>query len=139
MPDVSAVTRVAAPAQRVYDRLTDFPRLAPLLDGVDAVEQPRPGRLVLHRRDAARAVRAEVVENVIGARLVWAPAGGEPGESAAFTIDDMGEACRVTLALSGVPAEDRADARGRAERTLARLRDALEESPDGADGATQTG
>lgn len=110
----------------MYARLTDFDRLHEVIDGIDRVELAGPGRLRI-ASSGGRAHRATVVENVVDRRLAWAPEGGEPGVALAFTIDAVAaDACRVTLALTGLADDEAAAAQVRAERTLAALRRDLE-------------
>lgn len=131
MPLASAVVSIAAPARRVYAVLTDFGRVHEVIDGLDRVALVAPGRLRVHPT-AGRAHHAVVVENVVDRRLAWTPEGGEPGMAPAFTIDPVGDdACRVTLAVTGMPDQDAAAVQGHAERTLAAVKDAAERPPEG--------
>gem|GEM_PF-6410634 len=124
-----------AAAHAVYDRLTRFEELPELLEDVQEVRRAGAGRLQWTARRGGRVVRWEtdVVEAVIGQRLVWVPAPGTPGESVAVTIEELGDAsCRVTLSVTGLPGEDREEARGRLERDLERLRDLFSRIPGDA-------
>ena len=125
MADVRASADVPAAAHAVYDRLTRFEDLPALLEGVEEVRRAGGGRLQWTARRGGRTVRWEtdVIEAIVGERLVWVPAAGTPGESVALTIEDRGAAaCRVTLSVTGLPGEDREEAAARARRDLENLR-----------------
>ena len=94
---------------------------------MEEVRRAGAGRLrwTVRRGGEVRRWETDVVENVVGERIVWVPTAGDEGESLAVTIEDRDDRCLVTMSVSGVADTELQDAQARVLRDLEALRDAL--------------
>ncbi len=137
MPDVTATTEVARPARVVYDHFSDMGRLAESLASALSVRRTGGARFrwTLSGDGGTREWAVEVVENIIGERVVLAPVDGAPGPVLAVTVDDLGPRSRLTLSLGGIGAEDADAARRELDGDVDRLgRDVEARTPPAGDG-----